>query len=747
MANNLFIMSILTNPPLARRHLFIWVLLLLFTMTILARPSVVSLVPDPTLEQLAHYDHLPLAFVPNEGQSDPVVRFQARGMGGSLFFTEGGVTLNLPAGEEPAAGAPVTLRFEGANPAPALTGDRRLPGMVNYFMGNKPEQWQLNLPTYGSLIYQQLYDGIDLVYEGIDGSLKGTYYVAAGTSPAQIRWRYEGATGVQVDEAGNLVVVLPGGQNRSIIEQAPIAWQEHEGERIPVPVHYSLAGDGSIGFALPAGYDAALPLTIDPTLTYSTFLGGESDDEVRGVTVDGQGYIYLTGTTYSMDFPGLKGKQNETKDVFVTRLNPQGTAISWSTFIGGDETDEGHALALDGKGSLWLTGLTDSTDFPVSPGGGSFAGYYDIIVVKLNAATGVRQYSAMFGGDGLDAGNGLAAGSNGNIYITGEVSDEFNRSNVLAMALDGQNYKVHAFDWFGRKRGRDVGYAIALDTDNNLYITGETNISGQDTTFPVSNDAFQKQCGVGDVFGDCGQDAFITIINPEITNILYSTYLGGSYNGSEISSGGDVGTGIAVGKDGSVYVTGYTLATDFPVANAFQEVKRGADNFSDAFIVRLQPATNKLIFSTYFGGNEWDEGHALALDGQGKVYVAGLTNAKNFPTKQAAQPALGQGICNIGGSERYCYDGFAASLTANGALNWSTFLGGSFDDNAHAVALGASGSLLIAGGTESHSFPVSTNALQPAKGLSRDGFLVRLGGGSTPPPPDGHKVFLPILLR
>ncbi|MEZ4622621.1 MAG: hypothetical protein R2867_44970 [Caldilineaceae bacterium] len=218
-------------------------------------------------------------------------------------------------------------------------------------------------------------------------------------------------------------------------------------------------------------------------------------------------------------------------------------------------------------------------------------------------------------------------------------------------------------------------------------------------------------------------------------NMLYSTYFGGSYNGSEISAGDDVGTGIAVGADGSIYVTGYTFATDFPVANAMQATKRGADNFPDAFVARLNPTNNTLLFSTYVGGDEWDEGHALELDDNGNVTIGGMTNARNFPILNASQSTLGNGICNLGGTERYCYDGFVTQLSTDGILRLSTYIGGGLDDNLLALGLDGDNNLIGGGGSESPNFPVSGTAYQANKALQRDGFWFRLGRADEPTTP------------
>ncbi len=484
-----------------------------------------------------------------------------------------------------------------------------------------------------------------------------------------------------------------------------------------------------------------------PELGYSTFVGGRSDDLVHAIGVDGEGNIYMAGSTYSSDFPGISGKQNSGQDIVVLSFDPAGTTLRWSTVIGGSRADEARGLALDGRGNVWITGLTDSTDFPVSDGGATFAGYTDLFAVKLDAANGSLRYANLYGDVSADQGNAVAVSPAGTVYITGQISDASGFRDVLVMALDGHTHAVLNAIRFGRERGEDMGNAIALDADGNIYITGQTDAQGLDSEFPLVH-PFQAQCGVGDGYGDCGGDAFITVLDPTLDTILYSTYLGGSYNGSEIGTGADVGTAIALGADGSIYVTGHTFASDFPMANAVQSAKRGADNYPDAFVTRLNPTTNSLIFSTYLGGDDWDEGHALVVDNGGIVTVVGMTDARNFPVLNALQPALGNGVCNLGGSERYCTDGFAAQLSGDGSLLWSTFVGGGYDDGVEALAAAESGSLLIAGGSESPNFPITADAYQANKALQRDGFLSVLSGADgSPAPGRSHRLMLPLIQR
>ncbi|MDY7076352.1 MAG: SBBP repeat-containing protein, partial [Chloroflexota bacterium] len=270
----------------------------MLTALLVVRPAVIP-TSAPAQAINPDFGKLPLSFVPNVGQTNPAVRFQVHDMSGMIFFTSGEAVLALPATAS-AATSVVHLRFEGANPTPMVAGVGRLPGIVNHFVGDNPAAWRTNIPTYAGILYRQLYPGIDLRYDGVNGQLKGTYVVAPGADPSLIRWHHDGATGVRLDEkTGDLLIGLA---DSTLIENAPIAWQEIEGQRIFVVASYVLAEDGSVGFAV-GEYDRTQPLTIDPTLIYSTYLGGSGFEEAADIAVDGEGNIYVVGTTSSADFP------------------------------------------------------------------------------------------------------------------------------------------------------------------------------------------------------------------------------------------------------------------------------------------------------------------------------------------------------------------------------------------------------------------------------------------------------------
>jgi uncharacterized repeat protein (TIGR01451 family) len=675
----------------------------LLTMRPLVAPTTI-----PALNVNSDSIKLPLSFVPNAGQTKSAVHFEVHDMGGTIFFTSGETVLALPATTQTPSSV-VRLHFEGANPAPAVVGVNRLPGIVNYFIGDDPALWRTNVPTYAGIVYRQLYPGIDLSYEGTNGQLKSTYTVAPAADPSLIRWRHNGATSVRVDETtGNLLVALAGS---TLIEQAPIAWQEIDGQRVSVTARYVLANDGAVGFAL-GGYDAAKPLIVDPTLSYSTYLGGSDFDQAGSVALDGEGNIYVVGTT----FDGWNG------DVFVTKINAAGSALVYSTYLSGNDDDEGNGIAVDGDGYAYVTGATDSTNFPTQNPLQDRGGMEDAFVAKLNADGSALVYSSYLGGSGLEDGGSIAVDGDGNAYVTGTafsggwLAGTYNgnceafvvKVNASGSALVYGTYLGGSSDDFG------VGIAVS---GSNAYVLGQT-FSGN---FPTASPLQASYGGFG--------DAFVAKLNDSGSALLYSTYLGGS--------GKDYSYGIAV-SDGNAYVTGQTESADFPTTLGAFDTTCGTDgecnnntgfySYGDAFVAKLNDSGSALLYSTYLGGSGVDKGYSIAVDAGGGIYVTGDTDSADFP-------AYGSLQFYAGGS-----DAFVTKLKADGALAYSTYLGGDSGDygtGVAAITLDSTTYAVVTGITFSEDFPTE-NPLQATHGGGEaDAFVVKLVGEETPLPPAG----------
>jgi len=715
---------------------------------------------------------LPLRFVPNAGQTDPSVRFTVQGAGHTFFFTPQEIVFTAVASHpRPDQGLPyrppdpqrdtgdeadlerpfdlVRLRFLGANPNPHLEGVEPLAGVVNYFLGNDPARWRSNVPTYAALSYQGLYPGVDLVYRGTEGSLKSEFHLAPGADPGAILMGYTGLHSLRLRADGALILETPLGE---LIEEAPLIYQQVDGQRREVQGRYTIlpplpvGGGGQPGqvqrvtFRVSA-YDQGLPLVIDPVLAFSTYLGGEDWDFGSGIAVDEEGNVYVTGDTLSWDFPthnAIQPNHGGVCDAFVTQIvNADGVyTYGFSTYLGGTNFDVGSGIAVDEAGNVYLTGETDSSDFPthnaIQPtyGGGD----RDAFVSQIINASGVYTYgySTYLGGNYYDAGYGIAVDGAGNVYLTGHTdSSDFPTHNPVQPSPGGGSWTdafvtqiisasgVYTYGYSTYLGGNyyDAGYGIAVDEEGNAYVTGDTLSSD----FPTHN-AIQPTHAGGTDWGD---DAFVTqIISASgVYTYGYSTFLGGA--------GDDWGNGIAVDEEGNAYVTGETPSWNFPTHNAIDTALGGP---SDAFVTQIINASGVYTYgySTFLGGSAWDYGNDIAVDGAGNAYVTGRTSSLNFPTRNAIQPTYG-------GNR----DAFVSQIiNASGVYTYgySTYLGGNYYDAGYGIAVDEEGNAYVVGTTSSDDFPIH-KAVQPTyAGGERDAFVAIIG--QLP-----NSTYVPLVLR
>jgi hypothetical protein len=664
------------------------------------------------------YGKLPLSFEGNRGQADARVRFLSRGTGYTLFLTNDEAIFELHDGNlatdssvvghstilktvPPKAG--LRMKLLDAKLGAKVTGVDELPGKSNYFIGNDPRKWHNNVPTYAKVKYEGVYSGIDLIYYGTQHQLEYDFVVAPGADPRQIQFDVQGARGIHRDKNGDLMFKLKQGEVRW---RKPVIYQKKDGARQLVDGNYVIH-QHQVGFEV-AAYDKERTLVIDPTLVYSTYLGGSGGDVGYGITVDNSGNAYVTGFTGSSDFPTLNPLQGQggNGDVFVTKLNATGSALVYSTYIGGNGSDTGFAIAVDSSGNAYVAGGTSSNNFPtVNPlqstyGGGSS----DAFLAELNASGSALIYSTYIGGSLADQGEGVAVDAAGNASVTGFTSSTnfptvnpfqaANSGGVDAFVAKVKPAGTLAYSSYLGGSGTDVGIGIAVDGSGDAYIVGSTS----STDFPIINPVQPFNAGGM-------EDAFVTEINSSGSALVYSTYLGGSDL--------DVGVGIAADTSGAAYVTGYTLSTDFPTKNPFQPANGGN---SDAFIAKLHPLGSGLIYSTYLGGINADTASSIAVDGSGSVYIVGSTNSTNFPTVNPVQPFIG------GGQD----DAFVTELNSSGsALTYSSYLGGSDTDNGSSIAVDTAGNIYITGQTFSSDFPTK-NSLQPVYGGSSDAFVAKI---------------------
>jgi Beta-propeller repeat len=675
------------------------------------------------------YARLPLSFIPNRGQADKQVRYYAQGAGYGFYFTQRKAVLALQRGER---GEALDLRFVGANPDAELVAADRGTGRVNYFIGGESHT---DLPTYGRVVYRDLWPGIDMVFSGRGGGLDYELRLRPGAKLSDIRLAYAGAEGVSLGRGGDLVIDTPLGALR---DAAPRSFQRIDGRRVPVSSHYALAGD-SYGFAV-RGRDRSRPLVIDPGISYSTYLGGSGEEGGSRIAVDSAGAAYVTGATTSTDFPTTAGAfdtSGDTSDAFVTKLNPAGSSLAYSTYLGGTSRgigdlpgDTGLGIEVDSQGTAYVTGETTSDDFPTTAGAldTTLGGPVDAFVAKLNPAGSGLAYSTYLGGSSFDAGEGIALDATGAAYVTGYSDSYSSDFPTTAGAFDtSPNGDVDAFVTKLNPVGSGLEYStylggsasdfpggtsIAVDAAGAAYVTGFT----VSPDFPTAAGAFDTSYNPGDGQDPLtGTEGFVTKLNPAGSGLAYSTYLGGSAF--------DAGLGIAVDAAGAAYITGNTLSVDFPTtAGAFDTSFNG---FGDAFVTKLNPAGSALAYSTYLGGSTF--GNDIVVDSQGAAYVTGQTDSTDFPTTAGAFDTEFNGYL----------DAFVTKLNPAGTgLAYSTYLGGSDLDNGLGIAVDAAGAAYVAGDTVSPDFPTTAGAFDDDfSGPRFDAFVTKLVPGpptSTP---------------
>jgi hypothetical protein len=693
-------------------------LLLCAALAVLVAGAALRQGPTASVAEPANgtFGELPLAFVPNQGQADPRVRFSAHAGGVSFYFAQNEAVLAFARDGE---GLALRLGFVGANPTPKIEGRRARQGTMNYLLGSDSSTWQAGIPTFGEVVYRDLWPGIDMVFRGANGKLKYEFVAQPGADPSAIRLAYRGADGLALSAAGELLIQMPWGTLR---DEKPRTFQVVDGRRVAVDSRFALGETaGAYGFALGA-YDPSRPLVIDPGLLYSTYLGGTAFEEARHVALGPDGSMYVTGVTTSPTFPSTTGVFDPTRDGssdgFVMKFGAGGSLV-YATFIGGSSPDSASSVAVDSGGNAYVAGWTDSTDFPTTPGAleTSLTPAQDGFVAKIAADGSALVYSTYLGGQGSTAASDVAVDADGSAFVIGSSSEfpttpgafdgtlnGFEDGLVAKLSADGSTL-VWATYLGGTACDLESLAAVAVDASGSAYVTGYTSSADFPTT-PGAFDTTGEGCGFA--------DGFVTKLDPSGSALEYSTFLSGE------SGQADVGFGIDVDADGSAYVTGATRSPDFPTTPDAYDRTVGD---IDAFVTKLNAAGSDLVFSTLLGGSGPENGTAIALHEGGDVFVSGGTSSDDFPATVGA----------FDESHNGADDAILARLDASGStLVYATYFGGTGQDyGLWGLAVDDAGNALFSGYTESSDLPMSPNAFDTSYGGSQDGWVAKLATEDT----------------
>ena len=729
-----------------------------------------------------------VSFVPNRGQAPTGVLWQAEAQGFEAFFRKDGFVLRVsvvePAGKAasqqltapvPPKPAPTSVRVieqgvtlvgidkgsttEGStNEGSTLEALDPQPGKISFFRGNDPARWVRGLPTYARLRYKNVYPGIDLLFYGNHGTLEYDFVVSPGADPSAIRLRLDRGTPSQITARGELRV----GEGSEAVLHRPLLYQNLDNGKRMIEGTFVRRDQTTVAFRF-SNYDSNKTLIIDPALSllYSTYLGGYHDDEATGIALDGQGNAYIVGFSESPNYP-ISGnayqqeRANLTQfitNIVVTKINASGILL-FSTFLGGSTGDTSGGIVLDSKGNAYITGFTKSSDFPVTanayqtifPNGAASSAFFS----ELSPDGSALLYSSFFGGAGgagpLSAAAGFAIARNpqGNVVISGNAGPGLPTTSnaylkqistgtaayvaVFNLSLSGAAQLV-ASTYYGTSTPAannsgtgNLALAMALDSSGNPWIAGQSYTNNLPTTgnaYQGSIPALNPNCGGGPL----NSVAYFAKLSANLTTLDYASYLSGKTAGSTCS---EYAHAILLDGPGNVYVAGTTSSSAFPTTGGVFQSTDPSNGYAE-FVTKVSPDGTHPLWSTYLGGSGFSFQDSLALDSQNNVWVSGTTQGgSNFPLVNAYQATEGGG-----------YDGHVTQIKSDGtAVLYSTYLGGSGNDVAAALAVDAQGNVYVAGYTTSTNFPVTSNAFEPQKAYGgpdyngNDIFFTVLGAGS-----------------
>lgn len=666
----------------------VWLAILLLLVPVVAPISALPLASSgkpptnspPARAATADYGKLPLSFEANYGQMNEQVQFLARSHGYRLYLTPTETVLSLGQQQQRAT---VRMKLLGANAQAAVRGNDQLPGVSNYLIGNDRTKWRTNVPHFAQVKYAQVYPGVDMLYYSKDRQLEYDFIVAPGVNPDVIQMAVTGATEMRLDENGDLVMKTPVGEMR---QHKPVIYQQLDGNRQEIAGNFVLGSKNRVSFAL-GKYDHSRELVIDPTLDYSTYLGGYDDDKNYAIALTGCSSgncdALVTGETAATDFPpgsGYSYQSDQTgTDTYVAKLDSTGTSLTFATYLGGNGEDVGFGIKVDGSGNIYAVGRTTSTNFPTNNQAQTSQGGNDAFLVKLNSSGTTLSYGTYLGGSANDDAAGLAL-SGSTAYVVGRTSSSaatFPETSNCAQAtlsagpdaffakIDTTSSGLGSLTYVTYLGGSttDEGKGIAVDSNGDAYLTG----FAQSTNFPTASAYDSSRDGL--------QDAFVAKINPAgngSADLTYSTYLGGG--------GRDGGWGIAL--DGtSAIVVGETVRNGFPTVMGSHVSSTSGG--SDAFVTKFASNGGSLTFSAILSGSGDETAFGVALDSSNNVFITGETTSTtsfDVVNNSGFQSSSGGGT-----------DAFVAKFNSSGSsLSFSTWHGGSLTDVGRGIAVSSS---------------------------------------------------------
>lgn len=639
------------------------------------------------------------------------VRFEAlpTAKGETAFIVRGarypasirGCQANLSLPAENGKANSIGLRFVGCNP-PEAQGEGELSSISHYFLGGNAAGWQHNVRNFSRVRLTRVYDGVDALFHGSDGSLEFDLQVERPERLKSVRLEFSSPIAPRLDASGALLIE----RDSEILRlRRPVAYQLRSGTPTPVTVDFVVREDGLVGLA-PRQADPDLALVVDPILDYASYIGGSAEDRGRVVATDSSGNIYVAGFTLSSDFLVEGAFQDSGKgdqDAFLMKLDPEDYSVIFSTYLGGTDNDRALDLGFDDKGNIYLAGVTESLQFPTaSPVQATLRGNFDYFVSRFSPNGASLPFSTYFGGSGQENLARILVESSGAFVLVGwTTSRNYPLANAFSGTLAGPDdivitridfNGVLQFSSFLGGSSFDRAYGADVDSNGAVIVTGET----LSTDFPVMN-GFQAQL-------KGPRDAFVTQIDPLGFQIVSSTYLGGGDS--------DWGRRVILDAFDQIYVVGETTSDDFPSVQPLQANRKDKRDF---FVTLLAAKASAPLFSTYLGGSGDEFVGAASLDGQSRLYLAGWTGSDDLPTRSPSQANAGGGL-----------DGYLAHIgTSPTELISATYFGGGGDDRIQSSAVDAKGALLVVGESLSSDLPITSDAADATMGGLADAFLAR----------------------